>query len=67
MPEMWTGRIVAKLHVNGITQRQLAEEMGVTEPYVSALLNSNRTTTTAEEKMDAAISSILKKRAQEAS
>ena len=62
MPEMWTGQIIGKLHVNGITQRQLAEEMGLTEQYVSMLLNSVKPSASAEERMDAAISAILEKR-----
>ena len=62
MPEMWTGQIIGKLHVNGITQRQLAEEMGLTEQYVSMLLNSVKPSASAEERMDAAIAAILEKR-----
>ena len=63
MPEMWTGKIIAQLHVNGITQRQLAEEMGLTEQYVSMLLNSVvKPAASAEERMNAAISAILAKR-----
>lgn len=62
MPEMWTGKILAQLHVNGITQRQLAKEMGLTEQYVSMLLNSVKPAASVEERMNAAISAILAKR-----
>lgn len=65
MPEMWTGQILAQLHVNGITQRQLAEEMGLTEQYVSMLLHSVKSAASAEERMNAAIATILAKRREE--
>lgn len=63
MPEMWTGRIIAQLHVNGITQRQLAKEMGLTEQYVSMLLTSAvKPASSSEERMNTAISAILARR-----
>ena len=54
----WTGEIVGMLHVNGLTQADLAEEMGVTKEYVSMLLNGKKTTAGAEERMRAAIQKL---------
>ena len=56
--EAWTGEIVALLHVNGITQADLAEKMGVTKEYVSMLLNGKKTAAGAEERMREAIAQL---------
>ena len=66
MPETWTGDIVAALHVNRITQRELAEEMGVTGVYVSTLLNGRASPAGAEEKMRAALDAIIARRKEAA-
>lgn len=62
MPETWTGEIVAALHVNRITQKELADEMGVTGVYVSTLLNGHASPAGAREKMRAALDAIIARR-----
>ena len=56
--EAWTGEIVGLLHINGLTQADLAEEMGVTKEYISMLLNGKKSANGAEERMKAAIQKL---------
>lgn len=56
--EAWTGEIVGLLHVYGLTQADLAEEMGVTKEYISMLLNGKKTAAGAEDRMKAAIQKL---------
>ena len=37
--EKWMADIVGELHFRRITQRKLAKQLGVTEEYVSSILN----------------------------
>lgn len=57
--EAWTGEIVGLLHINNLTQADIAEKMGVTKEYVSMLLNGKKTAKGAEERMRQAINEIL--------
>lgn len=56
--EAWTGEIVGLLHINNLTQADIAEKMGVTKEYVSMLLNGKKTAKGAEERMRQAISEL---------
>lgn len=64
MAEQWTADIVAKLHLNGITRRELSDEMGVTAQWVTMVLNGKKKSDAGmPERMDAAISAIVARRA----
>lgn len=63
----WTGKIVGELHVKKITQKQLAEEMGIHPAYVSQLLNGTgvckeKVPADMPERMENAIKAIVEKR-----
>lgn len=58
MPAKWTGDVVAALHINGITQAELAAKMGVTVPYISMLLNGKKNSAGAKDCMMEAIQQI---------
>ncbi len=62
MLEMWLGEIAAMLKMNRISQRELAAELGMTEEYVSMVLNGKKTSATIEAKMRSAINEIVSKR-----
>lgn len=59
--EKWAAAIVAELHMNRITQRMLAKELGVTEEYVSMLLNGKAKSNGMEQRMRNAINAIAGK------
>lgn len=51
--------IIAKLRINRITQRKLAEQLGVTEEYVSMILNGKaKKSKDIEQRMNEAIKQI---------
>ena len=47
--ENWIADIVGKMHINKITNKDIAIKMGVTPEYISMLLNGKKTTKTAKE------------------
>ena len=67
MPEKWTGKLIGKMHNAGVTYQELANEMGVTKPYVSMLLNSKRSPEGVQERMESAFRALLQKRNGESS
>lgn len=62
MAEKWTADIVGKLHLNGITRRELASELGVTAQYVTMVLNGKRPPAGMGERMEQAICNIVEQR-----
>lgn len=62
MPEKWTGRVVGQMHNERITHGALAKEMGVSQSYLSMILNGTRTPAGARERIRDAMASILEKR-----
>lgn len=57
--EKWIAVIVGKMHINKISNKDVAEKMGVTPEYISMLLNGKKSTKTAKEDITSAIDSIL--------
>lgn len=64
MPKEWTGNLVGLMHTNGITFSELADELGVTNRYVSAILNSHKEPIGAEERLRDAVNRIIERKRQ---
>ena len=62
MPEPWTGRLIGRMHNNKVTLEQLAAYLGWTKSYCSMILNSQRKPRGIREKMEAAVSEIIKEK-----
>lgn len=62
MIEKWCGDLVGKMFRNKVTRQDLADELGVTKQYVSMLLNGERTTEGARERLENAYNVILERR-----
>lgn len=62
MREAWTGEIVAQMHVNEITQGELAKKMCVTRTYLNRLLTGAQVTRGAEERCHEAVNQIVAER-----
>lgn len=60
--EHWIGEAVGKMHINKITQSQLANKMGVTNDYVWMILNGKKTPKDAESRIMTAINDIISER-----
>ena len=62
MPKEWTGNLVGLMHNNRISNLQLAKELGVTDRYVSMVLNGHRDPPGAEERFTTAVRKIIEER-----
>ena len=58
----WTGHLVGKMHVNAITNIDIAEKLGYDKNYVSMVLNGKKTPKGARERFEAAVDEIIKER-----
>lgn len=59
MRAQWTGEIFGKMHIYGITAKQLAKRLGMNPKYVSVILNGHREPAGAEQKFKAALEEII--------
>lgn len=64
MPAQWTCDLVGQLHKNKVSKKDLAEELGVTQEYVSMVLNGHRSPSGAEEKFSSALNRIIERKSQ---
>lgn len=62
MLKEWTGEVIKTLHVNEISQTELAEEMNCTKEYISMILNGKREPSDIQNRIEEAVASILEKR-----
>ena len=62
MVEKWTGRLIGKMHNNGVSITDLAAELGVTKAYVSMILNGARKPPEAKNRLEAAVDAIIARR-----
>lgn len=62
MVEKWTGRLIGKMHNNGISIADLATELGVTKAYISMILNGARKPPNARERLETAFNTIIERR-----
>ena len=59
MLDKWTGEVVGTMHIYGITHRQLADRIGITNRYLSMLLNGKRKSQGCEGKVRAALMDLI--------
>lgn len=65
MLEKWTGEVVGTMHIYGITHRQLADRIGITNRYLSMLLNGKRKSQGSEGRVRAALMDLINERSGE--
>ena len=63
--DKWTGRLIGKMHNNGIKNDDLAKKLGVCKSYVSMVLRCERTPKGARERFEKAVDEIIKERVEE--
>lgn len=61
MLKKWVGEVVGLMHINRISNKQLASHIGVTEEYISMVLNGHREPSNIESRLRKAIDEIAKK------
>ena len=59
MPKKWTGDLVGLMHTHSISNIQLANKLGVTDNYVSMILNGHREPDGAEQRFRAALDALI--------
>lgn len=59
MPAQWTADLVGEMHLARVSQKQLAECLGVTPEYVSMVLNGHREPDGAAERFRDALNQIV--------
>lgn len=62
MPELWTGELIGKMHNEGVTRKELAMRVGITQGYLSMLLRSKRGKRGQREMLEKAFEEILSDR-----
>lgn len=55
----WTGEVIGKLHVHGLSIKELAESMGYTHEYLSVILNGKREPAGIQEKVEDAVARLI--------
>ena len=65
LPKEWTGNLVGLMHTHGISFSELADELGVTNRYVSAILNSHKEPNGAEDRLFNAVNRIIERKHSE--
>ena len=59
MPEKWTGEVVGLMHIHKISAKDLASKLGVTNRYLSMILNGHRSPAGAEARFRAALNELI--------
>lgn len=59
MPAQWTAEIIGKMHLYGITAKQLAQKIGWHDKYLSAVLNGRREPRNAETVCEQALTELI--------
>lgn len=62
MLAQWLGDFVGQMHRYRVSITQLAQEMGVTREYLSAILNGHREPAGIKERLHEALNSVVEKR-----
>ncbi len=63
LPKDWTGNLVGLMHTHRITQQQLAVKLGVTDRYVSMILNGHRNPCGVKERFECALQEMIDEQA----
>lgn len=64
LPKEWTGDLVGLMHTHKITFSQLAAKLGVTNRYVSMVINGHREPAGVEDRFRAAVKELIEESTQ---
>ena len=60
--DKWTGLLIGRMHNEEVTYAELGAEMGISEAYVSMILNGARKPNGMQSKMESALDAIIERR-----
>lgn len=58
--ERWIGKCVGRMHIYGISQVDLAREMGIRRDYLCKILNGKENPKGARERIEKALEELIK-------
>lgn len=58
MPTEWSGELIKKIHMNGLTIKAVAEKAGLNDKYVSQVLHSEHPSHRSMYKLSTAIAEL---------
>ncbi len=59
MPAQWTADLIGKMHLFGISAKQLADKVGWNSKYLSTVLNGHRNPKNAETVLNTALDELI--------
>ena len=59
MPAQWTADLIGRMHLHGITAKQLADNIGWNPQYLSTVLNGHRNPKNAELILNTALDELI--------
>ena len=59
---IWIGEVIGKMHIHNITQKQLAEYVGVRRDYLNKILNGKKEPKGMRERIQTALNTIIGQR-----
>lgn len=62
MLAQWTAVLIGKMHLHKITSIELAKESNYHPKYLSAILNGHREPAKAQQRIEAALESLIQKK-----
>ena len=65
MPAQWTGALIGRMHIHGITLKELSDHMGRNPKYVSGVINGHYEPAHAEEQYNKALDALIAERESE--
>lgn len=63
--DKWTGLLIGRMHNEEVTYAELGAEMGISEAYVSMILNGKRKPNGMQSRMESAFDAIIERRKEE--
>lgn len=57
--EQWIAEVVGRMHINKITQTELAKKLGVTNDYVWMILNGKKSPKGVEARIKSAVNELI--------
>lgn len=62
--ENWIADCIGKMHIHGIKQGDVADEMGVRRDYLNKILNGKETPKGIEDRVSKAIDALIARRSE---
>lgn len=65
MPAQWTGELVGKMHIYGVSYRELADRIGCSNKWLSMVIHGHRSPKGAEQRFNAALDELIKEKEED--